>query len=130
MFELLITLAVAHQSPDLTADARYPLVRIADAAEFNILPHEAREAWNVAGRHIRTHEAYLLTHYTFGAVAAWRAEAEQCKAAWDALDNVLTCSPDRLTRLAELDRLRRIVGDADYHARKMPPPCPGHRFRD
>lgn len=130
MFDLLIVLVTGFVTPDYAIDARYPLVRIADAAEFNVSPEEARRAWELAHRHIIRHEDYLIERYAFGDVMVWKAEAEKCRNAWDCLDNVFRMRDTRESKLLELDRLRKIIGDDAYHARRMPQPTPGYMFRD
>lgn len=129
MFDYLILSACLWATaPDWTGDARYPDVRLGDAREFGISAREVREGWLMARAHISFHEEYILKNYTFATLMNWREHAGRCERAWDALDNAMNGQRDKLARLAELDRLRRIIGDKAYHARIMPPACPGYLF--
>ena len=125
-----VVLTAPAPPPDTLAHPAFPLVSIADAAEFGADWREAREMWAMACRHHAHHDAYLLANYRFADYEKWRAESDKCRAAWDALDNVLHpgMTKDRAYRAGQLDRLRRVIGDADYHSRRMPPPCPGWMF--
>jgi len=129
MFDyLLLSACLWATTPDWTGDARYPDVRLGDAREFGIDAREARAGWLMARAHIAHHDEYILRSYTFATLMLWREHANKCERAWDALDNVLNGNRDKLARLAELDRLRAIIGNDAYHARLMPAPCPGHLF--
>lgn len=129
MFEyLLLSSSLWATTPDLIGDARYPDVRLADAREFGIDAREARAGWLMARAHISYHEEYILRNYTFATLMMWREHATRAERAWDSLDNALSGNRDKLARLAELDRLRIIIGPEAYHARLMPAACPGHLF--
>ena len=129
MFDyLLLSACLWATTPDWTGDARYPDVRLGDAREFGISAREARAGWLMARAHVAHHDEFILRHHTFATYMAWRSEANACDAAWDALDNALNGTRNKLARLAELDRLRAIIGNDAYHARRMPAPCPGHLF--
>lgn len=138
MFEILIALLVAHQPPDLTADARYPLVRIADAAEFGVSRDTADHMIAVAGQHMRHYGPYLQTYYFPGEYHRWNCEAKKHQNAWVKLWTALAEDPfewleesdenGHLWKLRRLDELREAIGDEAYSARRMPEPTPSWMF--
>lgn len=132
MFNALIFIAsMLATTPDFTADPRFPDVRLADVREFGLTAENAREAWLTARRHGTAHDEYIRENYPFAVYMNWRAEQAYAERVYDCLDNVLGgWGRSREYRLEELDRLRVMLGDTAYHARKLPMPCPGHLFID
>jgi hypothetical protein len=129
--EIVFIASMLATTPDFTADARHPDVRLGDAREFGLTPANAREAWLTARRHGAFHDEYIRERYPFAVYMNWRAEQAYAERVYDCLDNVLNGpGRSRESRLEELDRLRVMLGDANYHARKLPMPCPGHLFVD
>lgn len=132
MLTLLAAVALTLPAPRVMPERAEAGVCLSDADGFAVDHVTAREYWRMAKRHIEHHEKYLLRTYPFARVQPWMAEAERCRAAWDTLDNLTWPGTDKSPeyRIAQLKRLRDILGEADYQARRMPPPCPGHLFED
>ena len=115
---------------DFTPDARYPSVTVADAAEFGLNWHTARQEWLAASRHISHHDEWIRTQYKFDVYMDWKEQAILARDALDLIDNV-TWNPthDREWKLSQLVKLRRLIGDEMYVARRLPR-VPGHMFSD
>lgn len=137
MFDILIMLAVAHQPPDLTADARYPLVRIADAREFGMTHEAAWSMLDISRQHQRHYAPYLMTYFLPCEYRRWEREANRHEEVWSQLCLVLSdedhwfqfeIADPREWRLMQLNELRKMLGDEAYAARRMPEPTPSWMF--
>lgn len=126
MFKAILLAGVVDGSATMT-DPRWDMVVLADAKEFGVQAPSARGMWISAKAHIDHYNPIVWTYYSRASYARWKCEAETCHDAWDSLDNALN-SPFRDTQLQQLDRLRHIIGDEDYRARRMPLPSPGWMF--
>jgi hypothetical protein len=130
MINLILTIAISFVTPDIRHDARFPGITLQDAYEFGVSWQDAKEAWSLACRHQTCCDKWIMQNFRFSDYMDWRAESEHCRMAWDVLDNALRPNAaGREYRLSQLERLRSIIGEEAYNARRMPPPTPGHLFR-
>lgn len=133
MLELFAAVALMAPAPRVMPErVAHPGVFLSDADGFAVDAITAREYWQLADRHIKHHRQHILDNYPFPAYMGWVTDAQKCRAAWDTLDNLTWPTMDKSPeyRLAQLRRLREILGEEDYAARRMPPPCPGWMFVD
>jgi len=104
----------AEAAPQLDDLKRFPAQAVAqDMAAFG----RAHVAWVEGEAALSPWESHWC---------AWRCEAKQCLAAWEALERAHESEEERLQALADL---KDLLGQEDYFAGVMPPPAPVWRFR-
>ncbi len=125
---LFFTMFPVAEPADLTADARWPDVRLQDAYEFGVTYKEAHYAWSEAHAYVRHYDDHMKTWYFPGSYNLWLKEADWAKRVWDKMDNSLNENQPRHWRLEELTQLRAALGEEAYNARRLPNCVPDWLF--
>lgn len=128
MFLALIAIVHAPMTPDYSADAKWPLVRLADADEFGVPYSVCKTMETIADQHAIHWYQYLQKYYPKRDVDVWEAGYIHASQAWRILREIQEADIGKDRKLRRLNWLREWIGEEAYNARRMPPPCPGHLF--
>lgn len=100
-----------------------------DAYEFGVNWRDAKHAYELSRSHQVAYDKFIMENFRFSDYMDWRAEAEYCRMAWDLLDNALRPGLQGYEyRMANLEKLKGVIGEKAYNSRLMPAPTPGHLF--
>jgi len=142
MFAALLAVAVSPADEQYLAN-RYPEVRLEDVRAFGVAPDVVDGLARLAHGHQPVMRRVVEAHNDPMAVARWESECDWRRECWECLraallpeaaadmivdDDRRTPAAVLMVRLDRLDELRRLIGDADYRAGRMPNPTPSYRL--
>lgn len=127
---LAICLAACMVAPEPTpTPEEMQGIRLTDGLDFGVSFEAVRQLWYMTSRNADSMRATVTANNHPEDVYRWEEEVRWRSRCWYLLDDVINCpNLTRERKLQSLAELKRLIGDEDYYAGRMPGPTPKYRI--